>query len=283
MARSKLRRSAPGVSFFAFQDIITATTGILTLIALMLALDITKTASSAPEVDPALKTRLEELQEEWDGLRPMLANVPAASDAATKEHKIANTKVLIEALKKDTAEADRLAAALGVATGENEKVEALTRKHERTTHELEAATASTGALQSELNQISAKVKERESAQLNLDRSGKFWFIPELSRTGKTALIVSVLPDVFVLSSMDSGQQSRANRSADPKADLESLLQPFNRLTHYAVLFFRPSTVASFDVVKKAVDSLGFEIGYDFVDEETEVVFAPPELTSERSR
>lgn len=283
MARSKLRRSAPGVSFFAFQDIITATTGILTLIALMLALDITKTAPSAPEVDPALKTRLEELQEEWDGLRPMLANVPAASDAATKEHKIANTKVLIEALKKDTNEADRMADALGVATGENEKVEALTRKHERATHELEAATASSNALQAELDRISSKVKQRESAQLNLDRSGKFWFIPGLSRTGKTALIVSVLPEALVLSSMDLGEESRINRSADPKADLESLLQPFNRLTHYAVLFFRPSTVASFDVVKKAVDSLGFEIGYDFVDEETDVVFAPPELTSERAR
>ena len=52
--KQRFSTGAGSTSFFAFQDIITAVTGIMVLIALLMALHLTVGAPATSRVDPAL-------------------------------------------------------------------------------------------------------------------------------------------------------------------------------------------------------------------------------------
>jgi len=265
-----------GISFFAFQDIITAVAGIMLLVALLMSLDIVKRGPSLVKADPELIRQRDALRRIWTDLQPRLGAHSAGTtvaDADAENLSRQNRAALIAAL---TAEAERLRGVFpdGPA-GETKSQAAERKKIEEARAELKEIWSEISGLEGKNKELEGKVRAAESSLIALKRDkDMIWVFPGDSQTAKEPLIVSVLTDSFVLEELDSREKKRVPRTSSIQSDIANLLQGFGAINHYAVLYFRPSTLPDFEAVKIAVsEGEGFEVGYDVVEDGKTVSFA----------
>lgn len=109
---SRRGRSGPAISLFSFQDIITSVTAIVTVIALLLALDLvqrkqSQASDSASAMAVVLKERLEQIEAELAQLRNAadstneLVRAAAATSPAELRNEIAQRELAIEELLRE--------------------------------------------------------------------------------------------------------------------------------------------------------------------------------------
>ena len=280
---SRLRsNSIPKISFFAFQDIVTSVTGILTLITLILALNIRDGSSGNPNG----RRLIEDLQKKVDELtsrnresRERLAELEESPDPnrlreevrlwENELHSLSNQLQSVQRdsrLQNDTArqEADRLGVSSARQTLDSFRRELSIVRQTQT----QLVTQIAGLEQRDENSRQSLAAESSRARL--------WIVPP--RTP----IDSLQPLLLVLSSNDivcrrlDGTTNRVIRNGPQfPAHFGEALRQWNPDRDRLSFFVRPSTVALFRTCTNLARESGFRIGYDALEEFTELMLGPP--------
>ncbi len=272
--RDRFHRSGgSGVSFFAFQDIITAVTGILVIITVFLSLNIKEGAASPDPANdaaaPELKARLQELLEAIANRRQA---AEAASDSSTAAPK--TMEIEIAMLEKEAAElaafvADRKPSPdskplppLDAAIARDMALEQI---------DVRMLKAKIARLKAEEAKISdaraaaeAEVKRREAELLSeMQKKNRLLLIRDPSRTSKEPLIAVLDDKGVMLHQFDSASAEHF----ETLADFQGQVRKCSSLEHYFVFYNKPSGVSAIDDYLKAARDAGFEVGYDAVPED----------------
>jgi hypothetical protein len=250
------------ISFFSFQDIITSVTGILILVTLMLSFSVT-TAEDAPSEEQRIesaRSRLKQIEAENERLQQRRLEAAALPDPA-------QTRTQVETLKQEQAELEKqreqLQAKLAAA---RERLEKQATQKEESAAELRGKIA---ALEPQLEELREKAS-RAKTNVNV-----VYIVPDAqARQNPKAPVAMIV----------SGERLRAQRlnGADvfetqisSAYSLASALARHNPERDFVVFYFRPSGVKWFDAFREMARQRGFEVGYDAVEEQKEVIFSAP--------
>lgn len=265
-------------SFFAFQDIITAVTGIMVLIALLMALQITSDQPSEPKIDSELTQTLAELSARRDELHSQVEVIRATAKTAESGSEdvaaqIGNIEEMIRELNRESA---RLVQDANLATASNPApvdIESIQKSNEQAKDTITKIQEQNKLLAREIADMEARVDKAQVAALEVaSNTSDIWLTPDKSDTSKEPVIISVMPDTMTAQRLDAGQESEVRRTSNSESNLSELLKDTQPTDQFLVFYFKPSTLSGFDSVIEAAKSLGYEVGYDIVEEEGVVRF-----------
>ncbi|WP_395739195.1 hypothetical protein [Prosthecobacter sp.] len=264
------------VSFFAFQDVITGTTGFLVIITIFLALNLDEVLSTSSTPDPhaelasALRKTLEEIAQAKRAAP--LTELPSNETPETLTRMIAELKLSIERLisasnpkATERTEDSRLDIEVRI---EKQKllttVESLKKLLPDHTKEAADAESKLASLESELKEVESRLAQ------SYDQKNILRLIPQKSSTNKDPVLVVVEKSAYRILLFD-GSKARQISSQD---ELMQALTAFPPATHYAVIYFKPSGSIQFEDMNKRIRGAGYEIGYDLIPEEIQLETTP---------
>lgn len=273
--RNRFHRSGAGtVSFFAFQDIITAVTGILVIITVLLSLSLPETQDdAAPDTSAettALRAKLEALLRRIADLRHASESTLASPQASPRalqmevellETELAELTAFTSAQKKSkptetTASQLERSMASDLALEEADQ-----RRLAAKLQQLKEAAAAAAATR---QQADAEVRQLEASLLaEMDRRANLVLVRDKSRTSKEPLVAVVSSEGATVHRFDEG-------TAAPLRDVSAFrtaLASFSPLDHYFVFYAKPSGVAQIERYFEAARNGGFEVGYDAIPED----------------
>ena len=284
---SRLRSLDSKISFFAFADIITAVSGVLIFVALLLATDLGRPAGKPAqpanaEAEQELQETLAQQQEAAAAnhrLEELLAEAEASPDADKLRADIARLQTqLTAAQKKQAAVAGEMAGsetkiaardqALGL-TDIKAAVQKIIREAEEIEDQARQAKESTDGLEQ-------RVARTETKLLKLrERDGQIWLIPERNMTTKEPVLVTVSGAGETIERFDNpaARQQVATPMANIK--LNSFLETNKATDVYVVFLIRPSGIELFHELVTTARNRGFEVGYDALEEDKQVHFSEP--------
>jgi chromosome segregation ATPase len=268
----------PKSNFFSFQDIIMSVTGILIVVALMLALQIDRVTNTSlsqgisSDADPAATrgAELETLEENVATLKRQLEVLQGAARKTESEAELMAEVARLE--ERILGLSSRNSVAQNNGTGAADLAEIKTKAAEilRLREEIRkgeeaisrfSESATDAAIR--MRELEQKVKVLEAAAIAARiKSGNLRLIRELSDTTKEPVIVDVGETSLKLMRFDQAQIIEV-------ASLEGfhrVIRKFRKQDQYFVLYFRPDGARRFIEVRQAVKDAGFEVGYDAIAE-----------------
>lgn len=273
--KARFRSGRPeGLSFFAFQDIITGTSGILIVIALFLSLNLDQVIQFSTDADASHQRQgdLSNILARVAALKAQLADFQKlpVEDAATLQRMIAQLETTVLALSQSTASQSTQSTQ---ATDANRTKLIEYQKLLTAIQDLEVAERhAENRARIELDQLPGlenKVKDAQSRlQASRDRQNVLRLIPERSDTTKEPVLVLVQSARLVMQRFDGSQPHTANSLFEFMEALKTLSAAEN----YVVFYFKPSGAKHFESLTERVRMAGFEIGYDVVPENIEFEF-----------
>lgn len=268
--KARFGKHSGGISFFAFQDIITGTTGLMIILMLFLALDLVpSTPQSGPEAKGA--EPLAGVLKEVDMLKKKLSALdqsPLENEAAIK-HQIQQLDKTVAQLQLNTstpkgpdpkAELDREVRIQrqAIMTAKDDLLAAT-----------EAETKRARAVFESLPALEQKIKDAESSLAQKqDLRNVLRLIPDRTQSVKEPIIVLVQASRIRLQTF----QGTPPKDAFSIPDFVQSLKPYSPSTHYLVFYFKPTGVTFFDGLTAQARKSGYEIGYDLVPEKIEIEF-----------
>ena len=289
-------RERGGVSFFAFQDVIFSVTGVVIIIALLLALQVDKirppmpstdavaghsgTISSDFEIGDFSASRLRVLEAKIAEDRETLEASRASQLSLLDEAEInAETNLLESRVADLLRQRNRLmpTGASDLSPGETSpeavEVARLMFENERKTQTLSELIDSNEKIVEEMRRREETVRDLETQALAAMRqSRELRLIPERTGTTKEPIVVEV-GEEQVVARRFSGERSLAFLNVEGFSRYCSVFRPAE---HYFVLFFRPSGAKHFEEMCESVRGAGFELGYDALGEETTLLLGKEE-------
>jgi hypothetical protein len=283
---NRLRSLDSKISFFAFADIITAVSGVLIFVALLLATDLGRpTSSRSQAANSEAERRLQETlsqQLEVDAQNHRLQELLAIADNAPDLEKLQAdiTRLrsqLSEEQKKQTALADQMTDSQA-AIAARDKVLGLTDLNatvQRTVQENEAIAQQEAKVRSEMDGLDQQVARVESQLLKLRQwDGQIWLIPDKSTTTKEPIVVFVDGMGATIQRVDHPEQRKQLGKDIADSAFRSYLDTAKSLDQYVVFEVKPSGIGLFqDLVKSARDK-GFDVGYDALEEDKNPHLSP---------
>jgi hypothetical protein len=289
MGSSLRGNSSAPINFFSFIDIITGVTGVLILVTLLLATKVNPaiTGGGLPEdePDPAVRQKLEQLIDQLSSvnitnqqLQQIVSAVQAAPNTASLKQEISDLKQQADEARKRV---DGLRVELAqVQQRERERDAALGL--DATSRQLAELQATLKQLQAdaqiaiaEMMQWEAKVREAEARLLQVQRDqNKIWVIPEPSRTSKEPLLLTI-SDRSVTVERFNKPESRSVLQQPTERETIRALNSFSTVDYYIVFYVRPSGIVRFKNLREACKNEGYEVGYDAIEEQTEIAFSKP--------
>jgi len=268
--RSRFNKSGgSAVSFFAFQDVITGTTGFLIIVTIFLTLNLDEVIGVSSDADPdatlaiTLKDTLAEIVKLKQ--RATMALLSPNETEETVTRMIEELKRSIDRLDPST-HPDPAKMAAGESPLEREiriekqkllaVIDELKKLLPETTKEAASAESKLAALESEVKKIQSQLQQ------SYDQQNVLRLIPEKSTTNKDPVLVVVDKDGFRIQLFDG---SKAKTAASMKELLQTLTA-FPSAQHYIVLYFKPSGALHFDDITRRTREAGYEIGYDLIPE-----------------
>ena len=272
----------PKSSFFSFQDIIMAVTGILIIIALMLALQIDQVTERidpdhvSNDSDPldadhtglaALELNLASLKEQLETLQGAARKTESLAELQTEiarleDRIVANTprEASDNLIENNPLESEEMRAKAAEIVRLREEI----RECEKAIAE---SSNSAGDVNRRMKELEDKVKamEAEVAAARI-KNKSIRLIRELSDTTKEPVIVDVGRKSMRILRFDQPQVV----SAASLNEFYTQIRKFRKEDQYFVLYFRPSGAPRFDELTQAVKNSGFEVGYDAIDEDAEL-------------
>ncbi len=250
---SRRGRSSTPISLFSFQDIITAVTGIMILVTLILALELIqrikvspprKTAELSDELD-AMSSQIAEIKEELAQSQAKTAEL-AGFDANRVHQQLQNLHELNLALNGELAKSERERQAARERRQEAEK-----EKQQR------AGDPKT------LRALVAEAQKKQEALQKLKRSNQVIFnaVPGESKSPWLAEL-----SASQILAAPIGRRSRPERFGSP-SEFIGWARQRQRDAEYFVLMIKPSGVRVFPEVLHSLQGLGFDIGFDLLDED----------------
>jgi uncharacterized protein YfcZ (UPF0381/DUF406 family) len=272
----------PKSNFFSFQDIIMSVTGILIVVALMLALQIDRVVTTNPpkgissDDDPAA-TRSAEL----DALEVTVARLKEKLEllhgAARKTESEAEIKAQIARLEervlglssRNPVKQDSAMSLADLAEMKAKAAEILRMREEIRQCEEAVSRFSESAADASLTMqdLEKKVRELEAAVIVARvKSNGLRLIRELSDTTKEPVIVDVGGNSLKIMRFDKPGIIEAMSLKD----FYQVMRGFRKQDQYFVLYFRPDGAGRFEELRQAVKNSGFEIGYDAISQDAEI-------------
>jgi predicted RNase H-like nuclease (RuvC/YqgF family) len=256
---SRRNRQENPISLFSFQDIVTSVTGILILLAIMLAISvITQGATPAGQTETV---DARELQETKSRLEEMVKSleVRMKSNQAAVNSWLGATKEELEQQQASYQAAARIT---------EESIRRLQSEVARTDETVKQFIAdpevqATNALVQELK------KKLAEAQKELDalRSGSRVFYN--FRTGdRTAWMVQITGGEILACRANERAKAKVFRTA---GELLTFARGLPASEQYLVLVVRPSGLAAFDQIKEQCDEEEIDVGVELIGEQQVVV------------
>ena len=283
---SRLRSLDSRISFFAFADIITAVSGVLIFVALLLATDLGRPTHRSSAADPELEQQLRETldqQLEADAenrrLQELLSSVETAPDPEKLRADIGRLQSqLVVEQRKEKAVANQMAgSAAAIAT--RDKALGLTdlkASIEHKNQEAEGVEKQDNQARSEIENLEQQVTRIESQLLNLrERDGQVWLIPDKSTTTKEPILVTLSGAGMTIEHFDHPDQRRQSDAGNADEALKTYLRTVKPVDEYVVFLIRPSGISLFKDLVETARASGFEVGYDALEEDRQVHFSTP--------
>ena len=282
---SRLRSLDSKISFFAFADIITAVSGVLIFIALLLATDLGRpTDSHSQAANSQIERQLQQAlgqQMEVDArnhrLQELLATADTAPDLEKLQTDITRLRSQLSEEKKQTALAAQTADSQAAIAARDKTLglTGLKTTVQDTEQEVKSIAQQEAKARSEMDNLDQQVAHKESQLLKLrQREGQLWLIPEKSTTTKEPILVTVANAGITIDRFDHPNQRRQSDKTGANSALKSYLGGANALNQYVVFLVRPSGIALFQDLVKSARDMGFEVGFDALEENREIHFSP---------
>jgi hypothetical protein len=288
--RDRLRSFDSKITFFAFADIITAVSGMLIFITLLLATDLGRpTDNRAQAANAELQRQLDEtLAQQADadaqnrGLQNLLTAANTApppdklqSDISRLRAELAEEKSKhvgfveeLETSRTNLAERDRV---LGI-TAVRERIVVSAKEMEDIAQKEAVVHQETAALETRIPGIEEKILKYRS------REGELWLIPDHTGTTKEPVLAIVSGKELQIARFNQPNQTEQFSKNSAASGLKSYLSRLRTDKQYVVFLIRPSGIDLFrDLVGVARDN-GFEVGFDPLEENRQIHFtAPPPI------
>lgn len=271
--RSHFGRQAGGISFFAFQDIITGTSGFLIVLALFLALNLEEKLSEATAQHPYAKREedLKSMQTQILLVKQQVADWEQAAglDDTTLRRMIGQLKTsLTEMDARPLPGMNQDADATGRdATLRAEKRKLLTRLDEINASIHKGEQLSSGLVK-DIPDVEKKIINAQSSlQRKRQLQNVITLIPEPDGRGKEPILVLVQSSLIRFQRANS-----ALADGGSVTEFSNYLRQTSPTTHYVVIYFKPSGAQHFELLTKRARAEGYEIGYDVIPEDFDVEF-----------
>jgi F0F1-type ATP synthase membrane subunit b/b' len=278
----RLRTLDSRISFFAFADIITAVSGMLIFITLLLATDLGRPTKNRPsnadrkiqeQLDDALRQQLD-----TDAQNRQLQELLAAAETAPALEKIEadiahlrsqlsqeqqKQSAITEQMTKGEAALQARDAALGLTD--------LKATIQRTIQEAESIAHQEAKTRSQMEGLEQQVNAAQSRLLNLrERDGKIWLIPDKSSTTKEPILVTVTGRGATVETFDHPDQRKQWDKSSAQSSLKDYLRRANSLNQYVLFEVKPSGIQLFQSLLESTRAAGFEVGSDALEENVDV-------------
>lgn len=260
------RKTSNPISLFSFQDIITSVTGIMILVTLLIALELSQRALDSPRIQTTivskqLETAVAEAEEEIRELESQLA------ERDTKLQELAaydRRRILAESVDAnrqiEQLEAETIRLASQGEDAQKRKAEMQSR---------EQAKQQDIELVEELNRKCAELREQIE---KLQASNRIIYNPAQG-TSKTAWLVELTGQAIRIAPM--GRIAPPVEFIAPPgqalADFRKWSAGRDNRSEYFVLLIKSSGIELFDQLQDELAKRGFDIGYDVVDEQVTVI------------
>lgn len=256
------RRTTLSFSLFAFQDIITAVTGILLLITITLAIILITTEKAIPvenrtEYHQDLQKEVESLAKQSDAIQAELevvANKNAGLSRLNGKELKREVEYAVQAVKVANAKIEELKkkqTILGKAWSEQES-----RDEQLST----ALRKRSSKDQQELNDIKQEISDMRTRD-------RFYFnLPD--DINKRAWLVQISKSEVAVAPVDG--KSGTKRYGSPAQFFKTLRQ-YPSKKNYFVLFAKPSGVLNFESIQAKLDLQSYDFGIDAIDENASIV------------
>ena len=288
-------------SFFAFQDVITAVLGILILIALQLSFSINVLkgdgGSEVAEVDSQIITEQEFVDKRKERVemerrlsllraknREILAQKEGIESAGESLQGVEESvRILISEItqmeldlgvldqtltdKRETLRRD--ASKLGLLSVQSEIAELIEESHKDSIiisdlkKDIEKLSNS---LSSSLDELSEEKKRKDSV----------WMIPEKESDGKDPLLITIDGKRMRFEEFDKPESLRVLNTRSLTSSFEAGVEKYDKRKFKIVFLFKPSGAIYFEKVIELAKELGFEVGYDPVEERQKIIFSLPD-------
>jgi hypothetical protein len=267
------RQGGGGVSFFAFQDIITGTAGFLIVLSLFLALNLDEVLTGGDNPQPVAK-REEELKSMLARIvseKKRVADLQArpAEDETTLRRMIGQLKTTVAQLETPPRPGlGRDADATAMDRELRVTKDKLLTKLEAMNASMQKAEMLSSGTNKDIQDLEKKLLDYQtSLQRVRKRRNVITLVPELSDTKKEPVLVLVQGSLIRFQRSDA-----ASASAGSIPDFVNYLRNVTAATHYVVFYFKPSGANHFESLTRKARQEGFEIGYDVIPEDLDVEF-----------
>lgn len=261
------------MSFFAFQDIITGTSGFLIVLTLFLALNLDEVLTEGANAQSLVKREeeLKSMQSRIVSLKNQVADLQKrpAEDETTLRRMIGQLKTTVALLETPPTPGlgrDFDATAMDRELRETRKK--LLTKLEKMNASMHNAELLSSGTNKDILDLEKKVKDGQSSlQRRRSRRNVISLVPERVDTKKEPVLVLVQGSLIRFQRADG-----APASAGSIPDFVNYLRAVTAATHYVVFYFKPSGANHFESLTRRARQEGFEIGYDVIPEDMDVEF-----------
>lgn len=262
------RSSHPAFSLFAFQDIITSICGIVVLITLILALELSLqiVVSESMTESPLSRTVFDQMRSEVVNMSLEVDRIQTVL-SQTKLEMLENSSMTVAELRDKNA----------VLINDIQRNEAKKKEWEERLPQAEEFNrlsqldeAEAKRLAEEKATLEKKIRENDT-KVQMAKKGHYVYFNRLSNIKESPWLTVISDDKVNLYTLSS---ATASDSLDfSSGDVTSFLdwvQQRNTSREYFVLLVRPSGIASFSRIQNRLRSSGFRIGIDFISENQNV-------------
>ena len=290
--REHFRSFDSKITFFAFADIITAVSGMLIFITLLLATDLGRpTDSRSQAANVQVQQQLDETlsqQVEVDSNNRNLQQLLTAAETAPASEKLETdiTRLraqLAEEKKKHVRVAEQLAASQSAIEARDRTLglTALKAQIQQVIQEVESLARQEAQVRQEMAVLDQRVAGVQSKLLTLRQwEGKLWLIPDRSSTTKEPILAVVSGAGVKVQQFDHPDQAREFGGSSALTEFASYLGEAKALDQYFVFMVKPSGIALFGRLVKSARDKGFEVGFDAVEEDKNIYFSTPQVPDE---
>lgn len=273
--RTRFGRQNAGVSFFAFQDIITGTSGFLIVLTLFLALNLDEVLTQGPHAHPFAKrdSDLKSMQAQIQSLKNEVADLQnrPADDEATLKRLIGQMQTTIATLETEMkAGLNRASDATARDRELRLTKDQLLTKLERMNASIHEAELLSSGINKDIPDLDKRVLDAQSSLQRIrSRDKVITLIPERDGYKRQPLLIMVQSSLIQLQRPDGAP------AAGSTADFVKYLQAASPKTHFVVFYFKPSGANHFESLTKRARQEGYTIGYDVIPEDAEIEFLKP--------
>lgn len=283
---SRLRTSiGTRISFFSFQDIITSVTGILILVTLILTLYLEQSVPVSSEQEQ-LKQRLSAVLNDLTAVtiqnerrQASLRSLEAAPDAERLLTEIRQWQSEIARQSNRLASLTRTLTEREQETAKRAEQLGLSDLRERAGNiqkEIEAQRLTNAVLTTEAQAMEGQEKELQTKTAQATNQHRLWLLPDFAGSGKKPVLVTVSRTNVTFERFNEPPASRKEfDAAHAEQGLSQNLVLWQPDRDYVVFYVRPSGIDLFTRALEIVKRGGFQVGYDAVEEDKQILFSEP--------